>query len=154
MRKEDAELIAPEALAAELGRPGLRLVDATWIAPAQGLDPRASHAEARLPGAVFFDIDRVATPSGDVPHMLPDAETFAAGVGALGIGPEDHVVVYDQSGVASAASRAWWTFLHFGQRRVSLLDGGLPAWRAARLPVETGRAAPAAVDRPATPGRL
>ncbi len=150
----DAELIAPTDLAALLGAPGLRLVDASWHAPASGLDARARYREARLPGAVFFDIDSVAGPPAALPHMLPDAATFAAAAGALGIAEADRVVVYDQTGVASAACRAWWTFRHFGQARVAVLDGGLPAWQRAGLPLATGEERPAPQVRAARAGRF
>src|SRR5688500_6863227 len=69
--------------------------------------------------------------------MLPGAETFAAAVGALGIGTGDRVVVYDVRGVVSAA-RVWWTFRVFGHDAVAVLDGGLRKWRAEGRPVERG----------------
>ena len=137
------ELLAPEDLAALLEGADLRVVDASWRHPNTGVDARAEHARERIPGALFFDIDEVATPSGDVPHMLPDAARFAAGAGALGLGPEQRLVFYDQTGIASAASRAWWTFRGFGFPRLALLDGGLPAWKAAGLPLTGGFADPA-----------
>jgi thiosulfate/3-mercaptopyruvate sulfurtransferase len=51
-----------------------------------------------------------------------------------------HVVAYDASGGAYAA-RLWWLLRYFGHERVSLLDGGWPAWQAAGYPAE--QAAPA-----------
>jgi thiosulfate/3-mercaptopyruvate sulfurtransferase len=66
--------------------------------------------------------------------MLPSPEKFAAAVSEMGIGNDDHVVVYDTQGLFSAA-RVWWMFRVFGHDRVSVLDGGLPAWKAAGLPV-------------------
>ena len=45
--------------------------------------------------------------------MLPSAEAFAAAMDALGISNSDHVVVYDCSGLFSAA-RAWWMLRAFG----------------------------------------
>lgn len=41
--------------------------------------------------------------------MLPTAEAFAAAMDAMGVSHEDQVVVYDGSGLFSAA-RAWWMF--------------------------------------------
>jgi thiosulfate/3-mercaptopyruvate sulfurtransferase len=52
------------------------------------------------------------------------------------------VVVYDQKGIFSAP-RAWWMFRLFGHDRVAVLDGGLPAWRAAGQALESGAPAPA-----------
>ncbi len=129
-----AELLSPEDLAAILDAPDLRIIDASWHHLSTGIDSRAEHARERIPGAVFFDIDEIATPAGDMPHMLPDAARFAAGAGRLGLGPEQRLVFYDQKGIASAACRAWWTCRGFGFPRLAILDGGLPAWKAAGLP--------------------
>jgi thiosulfate/3-mercaptopyruvate sulfurtransferase len=46
-------------------------------------------------------------------------------------------VVYDALGLFSAA-RVWWTFRVMGHEDVFVLDGGLPAWRAAGLDLEDG----------------
>lgn len=140
-------LISTEALAAELGAQDLRLVDASWFMDKR--DARPAFREARLPGAVFFDIDAVADHTTDLPHMLPAPEAFAAAVGALGISERDHIVCYDQQGLFSAA-RAWWTFRVFGAERVQVLDGGLPKWRAEGRPVDSGELHPDAVAFHAT----
>lgn len=133
-------LITPAALAGRLEDPSLRLVDATWNL--DGTDPRPDFLAERLPGAVFFDVDAVADLSTGLPHMLPSPEVFAEAVGPLGIGSGHEVVVYDQHGVRSSP-RIWWTFRVFGHDRVRVLDGGLPAWREAGLPTETGEPSPA-----------
>jgi thiosulfate/3-mercaptopyruvate sulfurtransferase len=63
-------------------------------------------------------------------------------VGALGIADADRVVVYDQSGLFSAA-RVWWTFRVMGLEQVQVLDGGLPKWRAEGRPLAAGEPRPA-----------
>src|SRR4029453_7697175 len=98
---------------------------------------RAEFEEGHIPGAVFFDIDRIADTSASLPHMLPSPEGFAASVGALGIGSDDRVIVYDVRGTVSAA-RVWWTFRAFGHQRVAVLDGGLAVWRSQGRPLERG----------------
>lgn len=132
-------------LMAELGRPGLVVLDATYYLPAEARDPRALFAEAHIPGARFFDIDAIADRETDLPHMLPAAGAFARAVGALGVGPETDVVIYDQKGIFSAP-RAWWSLRVFGHARAAVLDGGLPAWREAGGAIASGPApvAPAA----------
>jgi thiosulfate/3-mercaptopyruvate sulfurtransferase len=136
-------LVTTEWLAKELGAPDLRVLDGTWHMPQLKRDPRAEFAQAHIPGAAFFDIDAIADHATSLPHMLPDAATFARAVGALGIGSGDRVVVYDVRGVISAA-RVWWTFRAFGHDAVAVLDGGLRKWRAEGRPVESGMpAAPA-----------
>src|ERR1041384_6685146 len=123
------DVVTPDWLAAHLADPDVRVVDGSWHMPQAKRDPAREFTEAHLPGAVFFDIDRVADTSSDLPHMLPSPEAFAKAVGALGIGDGDRVVVYDSRGVVSAA-RVWWTFRVFGHDAVAVLDGGLPKWRA------------------------
>jgi thiosulfate/3-mercaptopyruvate sulfurtransferase len=134
-------LVSTEWLAKHLGEPDLRVVDGTWHMPQLGRDARAEYAQAHIPGAVFFDIDRIADRTTALPHMLPTAETFAAAVGALGIGSGDRVIVYDVRGVVSAA-RVWWTFRAFGHDRVAVLDGGLRAWKAEGRALEAAEPAP------------
>ena len=134
-------LVSTAWLAAELGAPDLRILDGTWHMPTLKRDARAEFREAHIPGAAFFDIDRIADQSVPLPHMLPAPEAFAAAVGALGVGDGDRVVVYDLRGVVSAA-RVWWTFRAFGHDRVAVLDGGLRKWQAEGRPVEHGEAKP------------
>ena len=94
-------------------------------------------ATGHIPGAVFFDIEAVSDHSTELPHMLPGPTQFGEAVGALGIGDGDTVVVYDSTGLFSAA-RVWWTFRVFGAKSVYILDGGLPKWKAEGRPLETG----------------
>src|SRR5206468_3190458 len=70
------------------------------------------------------------------PHMLPDPETLARQIGALGIGNAHRVVVYDASGVNLSAPRVWWTLKVAGHDSVSVLDGGFGRWRAEGRPIE------------------
>ena len=58
-------------------------------------------------------------------------------MGELGITETDTIVVYDTVGLFSAA-RIWWMFRQFGAAKTYVLDGGLPAWQAADLPLDTG----------------
>ncbi len=51
--------------------------------------------------------------------------------------PARAVVVYDAQGGMYAA-RAWWMLRWVGHRAVSVLDGGLGAWKAAGGALETG----------------
>ncbi len=146
MTSRAAYFVSPADLAARLGSPKLRLVDASWYLPTMNRDAAAEYAAARIPGAVRFDIDEVADKSIPLPHMLPSASAFAAAVGALGISETDEIVVYDGAGLFSAP-RVWWTFRLFGATNVKILDGGLPAWTAAALPLDS--AAPTA-PTPAT----
>lgn len=134
-------VVSTEWLAKHLGEPDLRVVDGTWHMPHLERDARAEFVRAHIPGAVFFDLDRIADPATPLPHMLPTAEAFAEAVGALGIGSDDRIVLYDVRGVVSAA-RVWWTFRAFGHERVAVLDGGLRRWIAEGRPIASGEPAP------------
>jgi thiosulfate/3-mercaptopyruvate sulfurtransferase len=139
-------LVTAEWLKAELGKPGLVVLDATWFLPNENRDGRAEHLLARIPGARFFDVDAVSDPDSDLPHMLPTAGRFARIAGALGVSNDSRIVVYDAKGIASAP-RAWWMLRVFGHDNVAVLDGGLPAWRAAGGAMESGPPAPVAPGR-------
>ncbi len=136
-------LVLTDWLAARIAEPDLKIVDASWRMP--GNPPaRPEHEKRRIPGAVFFDLDAIADRTTSLPHMLPPPEDFAEAVGALGIRATDRVVVYDDTGLFSAA-RVWWTFRAMGHEDVSVLDGGLPKWLMENRPTETGPAAPKTV---------
>lgn len=128
-------MISTGALQARLGAADLRILDASWFL--DGRDARAGFRAAHIPGAVFFDLDAISDRSSPLPHMLPKPFDFSAAVGALGVGDQDDIVVYDQAGLFSAA-RVWWTFRVMGAERVRVLDGGLPKWLAEARPTESG----------------
>jgi thiosulfate/3-mercaptopyruvate sulfurtransferase len=135
-------LVSTEWLAAHLGEPDLKVVDATYYLPHLGRDARAEFEQAHLPGAVFFDIEAISDHGDPLPHMLPDATAFAEAVGALGIGTGDRVVAYGGRGLIASA-RAWWMFRVFGHDRVAVLDGGSARWKAEGRPFESGTPIPA-----------
>lgn len=132
-------LISTADLAARLGDPALRVLDASWHL--DGRDARADFHAARIPGARFFDLEAVSDPNSDLPHMLPSPAAFAASMSALGVSDRDEIVVYDSEGLFSAA-RAWWTLRALGAAAVRVLDGGLPKWRAEGRPLDEGYVAP------------
>jgi thiosulfate/3-mercaptopyruvate sulfurtransferase len=130
-------LVTTDWLAARLGEPEVSVVDGSFYLPALNRNARAEFEAEHIPGAVFFDIDAVADHSTDLPHMLPGATQFSKEAGALGIGSDDTIVVYDGIGLGGAP-RVWWTFRIFGAQNVYILDGGLPKWKAEGRPTESG----------------
>ncbi|MBO1073973.1 sulfurtransferase [Roseomonas marmotae] len=122
------ELVSAEWLKGELGKPDLVVFDATYYLPNEPQDAQALFLEAHIPGARFFDVNEVADPETNLPHMAPTAGRAARLLGQLGIANSSRVVFYDQKGLFSAA-RGWWLLRLFGHERVAVLDGGLPKWR-------------------------
>lgn len=136
-------LVSPEWLAAHLG--SVTVLDASWQMPAARRSGAAEHAAGpRIPGSVHFCLDTISDTSSSLPHMLPSPAAFGAAAARLGISHARPVVVYNSLGLFSSP-RVWWTLRAFGHQAAAVLDGGLPAWLEAQLPVEVGAsAAPAA----------
>jgi thiosulfate/3-mercaptopyruvate sulfurtransferase len=122
-------LVSTDWLAAHLRDPDLRVLDASWYMPDAGRDARAEYAGAHIPGARFFDIDEIADHRSTLPHTAPPPEKFVSRMRAMGVGDGHQVVIYDGSGLFSAA-RVWWTFRLMGKIDVAVLDGGFPKWKA------------------------
>lgn len=128
-------LVSTAWLAAHRSDPDLRVIDASWYLPDAGRDAKAEYKAAHIPGARFFDIDEITDSRSNLPHMAPPPEKFVSRMRAMGIGDGHQVVVYDGSGLFSAA-RVWWTFRLMGKTDVAVLDGGFPKWQAEGREVE------------------
>ncbi len=134
-------VVTTEWLAEHLDDPDLRVVDGTSFLPNVPRNARAEYEVKHIPGAVLIDIEEVSDHGSPLPHMLPSAEQFARQVGALGIGNEHMVVIYDSMGVRTSP-RVWWMFRVFGHDRVAVLDGGLPKWESESRPLASGNGTP------------
>ena len=128
-------LVSTDWLAAHLKDPDLRVLDASWYLPGSDRDPKAEYDAGHIPGARFFDIDEISDHRSDLPHMVPPVEKFMSRMRAMGVGDGHQVVVYDGSGLSSAA-RVWWLFRLMGQNDVAVLDGGFPKWQAEGRDIE------------------
>lgn len=123
-------LVSTDWLNDHLGTNGIRIIDASWRMPHLNQEPANEvYLKRHIPGAVFFDLDAIADHAVALPHMAPPRGEFEKAMGDFGISNTDHVIVYDDNGIFSAA-RVWWTFIAMGHRSVSVLDGGLPKWLA------------------------
>ena len=70
--------VSTDWLAENLDAAGLAVIDASWHLPPTGRNGDEEFREGHIPGAVFFNIDVIADTSSGLPHMLPDAHSFAA----------------------------------------------------------------------------
>jgi len=140
MTEQKSWLTEIDWLASELDAPDTVIIDGSWHMPGEGRDARAEYLEEHIPGAIFFDIDEIADTKSPLPHMLPPPEKFSSRMRSMGIGDGSRIVVYDSSGMFSAA-RVWWTFRVMGFDDVTVLNGGLPKWKREGLPLETGEPA-------------
>jgi thiosulfate/3-mercaptopyruvate sulfurtransferase len=132
-------LLVSPVLAAQL------LVDAAWLEAhlndanlriVDMVSERKEYRRGHSPGAVYLSVDDIRVKVREGGYRLPTAAEAARVFGDLGIGPDTHVVIYDDSDSLDAA-RLFFTLDVFGHRAVSLLDGGIPAWRRTKRPETT-----------------
>lgn len=135
MMKEDARiLVSTKWLAKRLENAEVRVLDASWYLPGMNRNPIIEYEKRHIPNARFFDIDDISDNRSDLPHMVPPIEKFMSKVRKLGVGDGHQVIVYDGSGMFSAA-RVWWLFKMMGHKNIAVLDGGLPKWISDGFPV-------------------
>jgi len=147
-----ASLVSTTWLAEHIAAPGLVVLDASHHLPAAARDAAAEFAAAHIPGARFLGLASLYDPASPVPYAFPTPEQLAERLASLGVGPEDAIVIYDDSALRSSA-RAWFVLTASGRGNVAILDGGLAKWRAGGLPLESGTpsiapAAPAPLTAP------
>ncbi|WJF89371.1 sulfurtransferase [Paraburkholderia bonniea] len=97
----------------------------------------AAYAAGHLPGAHYFHLDRDLSGGKNGTngrHPLPERAALVSRLAAAGLRQGQQVLAYDAQGGMFAA-RLWWLLRWLGHDSVALLDGGLPAWQAAGLPL-------------------
>lgn len=121
-------LVTTEWLAANLRAPGLVVFHIG--------DPRSrpTYDAGHIPGAQFLnpftDLSASAV-EGGLRLELPSAEHFDSVLEARGVSDQSRVVLYTSDKYFTPASRAFFALEYAGLRgRVTLLDGGLEAWKA------------------------
>jgi len=107
-----------------------------------GSKPEA-FAQGHIPGAVHSDYDKAGwrVERNGVPFMVPTTPELEKLIGDLGIDENSHVVVVP-AGVNvldfGSAARTYWTLKYAGVASVSILNGGLAAWKTAGYALELG----------------
>ena len=96
---------------------------------------RAEFDKAHIPTASFADLKGdLCDANSTIEFAVPTPEQFCAAMGALGVGDDSRVVLYDTSYSAWAA-RVWWMLRWVGFDRATLLNGGLKVWTAEGRPL-------------------
>ncbi|WP_108248652.1 sulfurtransferase [Planctomonas deserti] len=142
-------VVSTQWLADHLGAERMVVLDASVLSyetPAGGrawLSGYDSYLfDGHVPGAYFADlIEEFSEPGAPHPFTRPTAARFEAAAGALGIGRDTTVLIYDVEG-GNWAPRLWWLFRAFGHDDVAVVDGGLAKWRGEEREVETGHNEP------------
>ncbi|MBT8209244.1 MAG: sulfurtransferase [Eudoraea sp.] len=95
-----------------------------------------AYAIGHIPGALNLWRSDIEDRSYAYRGMLAGKEEMEAILGNLGISNQDKLLLYDEDGLPGAA-RLWWALKHYGFPDVSLLNGGLQAWKEAGRPMDT-----------------
>jgi len=136
-------LTTTDWLSRHLDDPDLVVLDCTVLVEGDGdggfrsVSGRARYDTGHIPSAGFADLTGdLCDSNSPLEFALPTPEQFCSAVGALGVGDDSRVVLYD--GMFSVwAARVWWMLRWVGFDRAALLDGGLKVWTAEGRPLST-----------------
>jgi len=133
-------LVTTEWLSQHLDDADLVLLDCTvcTIPDSNGgfhnVSARPDYDLGHIPNAGFADLKGDLCSEQPVEFSLLTPEQFCAAMGALGVGDDSRVVLYDTSYTAWAA-RVWWMLRWVGFDNAAILDGGLGAWGSEGRPL-------------------
>jgi thiosulfate/3-mercaptopyruvate sulfurtransferase len=119
-------VVETDWLAAELGMPGLKVID---------LRPQPEYNAAHIPGSLSLNVESLRGNIGGVPSMLLPPAMLAAQFSLLGLQPSDTVVIvsgdklYDTTLVGMAFER-------LGHTNYAIMNGGYAKWAKERRPAD------------------
>ena len=91
----DDLFVEPKILMTKIDKLSFKILDATFYLPDSGLNAEEEYKKKHIPGAVFFDINKVADPNNSLPHMIPQKDLFSKMMQNLGLNNGDEIVIYD-----------------------------------------------------------
>ncbi len=105
---------------------------------------KAEYQAGHIPGAQFITIADISTPRGEgLALELPPVAQLKATFEKLGVTDKSRIVVYFSKDWVTPTARVFLTLDYLGLGdRTSILDGGLPAWRAGGRSVTTEEIVP------------
>ncbi len=120
-------VVTPEQLRAMLGHKNLMVVDTRSY---------ASYSQSHIPGAVNIDLMQfhwIDTSSEGISQFNRQTRILLSNIGVT---LNKRVVFYDDVSGPSAA-RGVWLLLYFSHDKVTMLDGGINAWKTMGFKTET-----------------
>jgi thiosulfate/3-mercaptopyruvate sulfurtransferase len=108
------------------------------------------YVASHIPRAQFISLTDISTPRGQgLTLELPPVAELKASFEKLGVSNSSRIVIYFSKDWVSPTTRVYLTLDYLGLGdRTSILDGGLPAWRAEGRPVtsDVSQAKPGKLD--------
>ena len=120
-------LWSPDTLRERLGQSGLAIIDTR---------PAEMFAKGRIPGARHFDLYFVNSDDTDPAPLASFTRMWANLLGWRGVRETDTIVFYGEF-TDMCVARGFWFAEYLGHADVHVLDGGIAAWSAAGLAVDT-----------------
>jgi len=118
-----AQLITVDALSKIIKEPGVIVIDTRSA---------ADYLKTHIDGAIGLDVTTLCNNS-PVEGILKPTSELASLLGKSGISANSKIVLYCKTGIN--AGRMYWILKYLGVDDVSLLDGNMDAWFAARKPI-------------------
>ncbi|MCW9015113.1 MAG: sulfurtransferase [Gammaproteobacteria bacterium] len=127
-------LVSAEWLSRHIEDPDLVVLDCTVVTMPddergfRNVSGREDYDCGHIPRAGFADLMvDLADTDQPIEFALPTPEQFCTAMGALGVGDDSRVVLYDTNYTGWAA-RVWWMLRWVGFDHAAILDGGMAAW--------------------------
>lgn len=143
-----------------LEAPALRVFDCTTHMIAQPVGAskivsgRPDFEHGHIRGAIHLDmVEDLSDSSGAYPYSMLRPGQFEQLAQRVGLQKKDHVIICGASAITTL-TRAWLVFYVMGHPRVSILDGGLNAWKACGGALTTDAATPTPSSYQITQTRL
>jgi len=125
-------------------------LDTPWVIEADDLDAILNKPDTcvidlssperyqfeHIPTAISLDYSSIVKNTPPILGLIPDATEFERALSERGISPDSYIVAYDSEGSGKAA-RLLWTLEIAGHKKMSLLNGGINAWKKQNKPTTT-----------------
>jgi thiosulfate/3-mercaptopyruvate sulfurtransferase len=104
-------------------------------------ETKIKYSDEHIPGSVFASsvyFQKNMPTETNIPYDLPSKDEFEILARKLAINNDSRIVIVYPGLIPKdvmCATRTFWTFEYYGLSRVSILDGGLGAWKRAALAV-------------------
>jgi thiosulfate/3-mercaptopyruvate sulfurtransferase len=145
-------LVSSQWLSEHLNDPGLVVLDTSVIVKMdekdgyRSLSGRPQYEKEHIPTAVFADLmGNLSGVDGNKDFIMPPPQDFANAIGDLGVSNNSHVVIYSADNHAWSA-RLWWMLRWAGLEKISILDGGMDAWKAEGRKISSQAVTPKKVE--------